>query len=159
MPKEIERKFLVKSDFKEFATSKLNIVQAYLSNDPKRIVRIRKVNEKAFLTIKGKSSESGMARYEFEKEILLKEADDLIKLKVGELIEKTRYIIPTTNGLFFEVDEFHGNNKGLCLAEIELPEEDTEFKIPNWLGKEVTGNEKYYNSFLAKNTFSNWHIL
>jgi len=156
MPKEIERKFLIKSDFKKFATNKLKIVQAYLSNDPERIVRVRLVNEKAFLTIKGKSNESGLTRFEFEKVISVEEAMSLIKLRVGEIIEKTRYIIPAGNGLFFEVDEFHGANKGLQLAEIELPEEDSLFNMPGWLGKEVTGDEKYYNSFLSKNAYSNW---
>jgi CYTH domain-containing protein len=156
MPKEIERKFLIKSDFKKNVTNRLEIVQAYLSDDPERIVRIRLVNDKAFLTIKGKSNKAGLTRFEFEKEILIKEAKDLIELRVGGLIEKTRYIIPAGNGLFFEVDEFHGANRGLNLAEIELPEEDITFKKPAWLGKEVTGMEKYYNSFLSKNAYSNW---
>ena len=156
MPKEIERKFLVNSGFKKFAINKLRIVQAYLSNDPQRIVRVRLVDDKAFLTIKGKSNDSGLTRFEFEKEILVKEAQELLALRVGELIEKTRYIIPAANSVFFEVDEFHGSNQGLCLAEIELPDEDYEFKKPDWLGKEVTGNPRYYNSFLSENSYNKW---
>jgi adenylate cyclase len=156
MPKEIERKFLAKPGFKEFAISRLEIIQAYLSNDPQRTVRVRIVNNKAFITIKGISNNSGLTRFEWEKEILKDEAKELIELKKGELIQKTRYIIPASNNLNFEVDEFHGDNKGLNIAEIELPSEDSVFKIPDWLGKEVTGDKKYYNSYLSQTAYKDW---
>lgn len=152
---EIERKFLVKSDFKQFAYKKEHIAQGYLSSVPERTVRIRIKEEKGYITIKGIGNQSGMARYEWEKEIPLNEAKELIELCESGVIDKTRYYIK--NGeLTFEVDEFAGLNQGLVMAEIELPNEDTPFTRPEWLGEEVTNDKRYYNSYLSKHPFSTW---
>jgi adenylate cyclase len=146
---EIERKFLVVGDYKPFSSSQVKVVQAYLSKDPERTVRVRIWGKKGFLTIKGKSNKSGMSRFEWEKEISLEEAIALLQLCMPVVIEKTRYLIPEKGGLTFEVDEFHGSHQGLVLAEIELPKESTVFDHPEWLGEEVTGNANYYNSHLS----------
>ncbi|MBS9767117.1 MAG: CYTH domain-containing protein [Flavobacteriaceae bacterium] len=154
---EIERKFLVKSDkFKEEATSFYVIKQGFLSTDPERVVRIRRVADEAFITVKGKSNKEGTTRFEWEKNISIEDADNLLKICDNTVIEKTRYLIPEKGGLCFEVDEFLGKNKGLIIAEIELPNEDHSFKKPTWLCKEVTGDVKYYNSMLSQNPFCNW---
>lgn len=147
---EIERKFLVKGDFKPFATSCISISQGYLSTEPERTVRVRTWNKKGFITIKGKSNESGMSRFEWEKEIDLEEAQQLLQLCLPVIIEKKRYLIPEKSGLVFEVDEFFGAHNGLVMAEIELPQEDALFIKPEWLGEEVTGDVHYYNSYLSK---------
>ena len=156
MNKEIERKFLVKGDFKEFAKKSYKIAQGFLSTQPERTVRIRIRDHQGFITVKGISNVAGTTRFEWEKEILLSEAENLLQLCEPTIIEKTRYIIPSDRDLFFEVDEFDGKNKGLVVAEIELPSEGTNFNKPNWLGEEVTGQIKYYNSMIAKNPFSKW---
>ena len=156
MNQEIERKFLVNNDFKNLAVKKYKIAQGFLSTVPERTVRIRITNHKSFITVKGKGNNSGTTRLEWEKEIEIEEAESLLKLCEPTIIEKIRYIIPSENELFFEVDEFLGANKGLTIAEIELPSENTIFKKPNWLGEEVTGQNKYYNSMLSKNPFINW---
>jgi len=148
---EIERKFLIKGDFKSFATSEYNIIQGYISSNP--AVRIRIKNDKGYITIKGKINETGVSRYEFEKEIELKDAQDLMLLCKSGKIEKTRYNIPVGNHIF-EVDEFHGDNEGFVLAEVELTSENEEFIKPEWLGDEVTGNEKYYNSYISKHPYN-----
>ena len=148
---EIERKFLVQGEYKPLAIAKHAIKQGYLSKDPERTVRIRIKDELAFITIKGKSSKSGMSRFEWEKEIPVAEAEELLKLCLPAVIEKTRYIIPEYSGLIFEVDEFYGLHKGLVLAEIELPSESHTFVYPDWLGQEVTGLPQYYNSYLSSN--------
>ena len=146
---EIERKFLVKAnDFKNLAVSSVNIKQAYLSKDPHRTVRIRIKNKQAFLTIKGISSTSGMSRFEWEKELTLEEGEMLFQLALPTVIVKTRYIVPQ-GALSFEVDVFEGDHQGLILAEIELPSESTSIVLPPWIGKEVTGNQRYYNSYLS----------
>lgn len=151
---EIERKFLVKSNqFKKFATKKLTIKQGFLSTVPERTVRVRTSNRKAFLTVKGKSNTSGTSRFEWEKEILYTEAEKLLTICEPTVIKKIRYIIPVENDLFFEVDEFLEANEGLIIAEIELKSETQKFKKPSWLGKEVTGNIKYYNSVLSKHPY------
>ena len=155
--KEIERKFLVKGDFKKEATQNFKIAQGFLSTIPERTVRVRIKNQQGFITVKGKSNAAGTTRFEWEKEIPLQEAKSLLALcEPKTIIEKVRYIIPANNNLFFEVDEFLGANKGLFVAEIELLSENTFFKAPAWLGKEVTGQVKYYNAMLAKNPFNNW---
>lgn len=146
---EIERKFLIKGNFKSFVTKQYKIAQGYISKDRERTVRIRIRDEKGFLTIKGNTSESGMSRYEWEKEIPLAEAKDLLKLCLPTVIEKTRYIVPANDGLYFEVDEFYGANEGLIIAEIELNSEKQTFVKPEWLGEEVTGRAQYYNSYLS----------
>ncbi len=153
---EIERKFLVKSnDFKIDAVSEKRITQGFLNTDPERTVRVRIKGSAGFLTIKGKSNDSGMSRYEWEKEIDVQEARELLHLCEEGVIEKTRYEIPMGNHIF-EVDEFHGRNDGLIVAEIELKHETTAFEKPNWLGEEVTGNVRYYNSHLSKKPYIEW---
>jgi adenylate cyclase len=153
---EIERKFLVKGDYKKYVTKETKIVQGFLSTVPERTVRVRIKGDKGFLTIKGIGNKSGASRYEFEKEISVQDAKDLMKICEPGVIDKTRYIVPTSNNLFFEVDEFYGENEGLTLAEIELPSEDTSFEKPEWLGEEVTGDVRYFNSMLMKNPFKDW---
>ena len=151
---EIERKFLLKStvDFKKEARNSTRIVQGYLNSDPERTVRVRIKGEKAFLTIKGISNESGLSRFEWEKEIPVSEAEALLPLCEPGVIEKTRYEIPMGNHIF-EVDEFFGSNEGLILAEVELTSEEEKFEKPAWLGEEVTGKKEFYNSYLSKHPF------
>ena len=155
MAKEIERKFLVKGDFKSKAFLEIPIVQGYLSAVPERTVRVRIKGEKGFLTIKGKANDSGLTRFEWEQEIPFGEARELLQLCEPELIDKSRFLVKSGRHTF-EVDEFHGANKGLVLAEIELACEDEPFEKPSWLGEEVTGCVQYYNAMLAKNPFSLW---
>jgi adenylate cyclase len=155
MPQEIERKFLVKGNFKQHSDSSMRITQGYLSSVPERIVRIRIYGDKAFLTIKGITNTSGISRYEWEKEIVVAEAHELLKLCEPGIIDKTRYLIKKGSNTF-EVDEFYGENEGLVIAEIELVEENQQFEKPDWLGEEVTGDKKYFNSRLAKTPFSCW---
>lgn len=155
MEKEIERKFLVKGDFKSQATISYPIAQGYLSSVPERTVRVRIKGDRGFLTIKGKSDDAGLSRFEWEKEIPVKEAKELLKLCEPCKIEKIRYEVIFEHQTF-EVDEFFGNNKGLILAELELPDENFPFSRPPWLGIEVTGDERYYNAFLCKNPYSRW---
>ena len=153
---EIERKFLVKSDsFKSQATSKNRIIQGFLNTHPERTVRVRIKSNTGFLTIKGKSNTSGTTRYEWEKEITIHEAEDLLKLCEEGILEKIRYEIPIGEHIF-EVDEFLGKNSGLVIAEVELTTEEEFFEKPSWLGVEVTGKVKYYNSQLIKNPFKSW---
>lgn len=153
---EIERKFLVKGDFKSLSYQNHKIVQGYISTDPKNTVRIRTVqNVGRFITIKGIGNESGVSRYEWEHEISHEDAKNLLTLCGDRKIEKTRYRV--NNGVHdFEVDVFEGDNEGLVIAEIELYFEDEEFEKPDWLGDEVTGDVKYYNSSLIENPFKNW---
>ena len=151
---EIERKFLVEGDFKPFAESSCRIRQGYLSTDEGRTVRVRTKGEEGFLTIKGKTSESGMSRFEWEKEIPLAEACRLLLL-CPAIIDKTRYMVPAGRHVF-EVDEFYGDNEGLVVAEIELESEDESFDKPSWLGCEVTGEVKYFNSMLLRNPYNKW---
>ena len=153
---EIERKFLVKGNFKKFVSRETKIVQGYLSTVPERTVRVRIIGNKGFLTIKGMSTKSGISRFEFEKEISISDANDLMAICEPGIIDKTRFIVPASNGLFFEVDEFYGENKGLTIAEIELPTEETTFEKPEWLGEEVTGDIRYYNAMLLKNPYKDW---
>lgn len=146
---EIERKFLVKSTaFIEKAKQKITLRQGYLSKDPERSVRIRIADQKGFLTIKGKSSVSGMSRFEWEKEIDIKEAEQLFFLALPGIIEKDRYVI-YENNYCFEVDVFRGKHEGLILAEVELKNENETIDLPVWIGEEVTGKKQYYNSFLS----------
>lgn len=153
---EIERKFLIKSDsYKTNVKSKTKIAQGFLNKDPKRTVRVRIRNNKGYLTIKGKGNASGTTRFEWEKEIPLAEATNLLALCEPLIIEKNRYEVPIGKHIF-EVDEFLGDNQGLVIAEVELTNEDEQFIKPNWLGNEVTGNAKYYNSQLSKNPFKDW---
>jgi adenylate cyclase len=155
MSQEIERKFLVKGDFKPFVSKQTRIVQGYLSSVPERTVRVRVKGEKGFLTVKGIGSESGASRYEWEKEITVDEANELMKICEPGVIDKTRYLVKVGNHTF-EVDEFYGENQGLIIAEVELQSEDEAFEKPEWLGQEVTGYTKYYNSMLMKNPYRRW---
>ncbi len=156
MAQEIERKFLVKADFRSWVIKETRITQGYLSSVPERTVRARIKGDKGFLTIKGIGSESGASRFEWEREVSLEEASSLLEICEPGVIDKTRFIVPEESGLKFEVDEFYGDNEGLTVAEIELPSEDHPFTKPDWLGEEVTGDVRYYNSMLMKNPFKNW---
>ncbi|MCM2301910.1 MAG: CYTH domain-containing protein [Flavobacteriaceae bacterium] len=156
MLQEIERKFLVNnSTFKDESFKKIYIKQGFLNSDKNRTVRIRITDNKGFITIKGISNLNGTTRFEWEKEIDIKEASQLFFLCEDGIIEKNRFYVKTTNHIF-EVDVFLGDNLGLIIAEIELKNEDDFFEKPNWLGKEVTGDVKYYNSVLSKNPYKNW---
>lgn len=153
---EIERKFLVTShSFKEEAYESQSISQGFLNSDKARTVRVRIYGKSGFLTIKGESSADGTTRFEWEKEISINEAKSLLKLCESGIIEKTRYLVKV-NEHIFEIDEFYGENQGLIIAEIELNSADEKFPKPNWLGEEVTGNPKYYNSVLSKSPFKTW---
>lgn len=153
---EIERKYLVVSnDFKKEAFKDFRIKQGFLNTDPKRTVRLRITSDKSFLTIKGQSSKNGLTRFEWEKEIDKNEAEALFDLCEPGIIEKTRYLVKADN-FVFEIDEFYGENEGLTVAEIELNQETDAFQKPEWLGKEVTGEIKYYNSQLSKNPYKKW---
>ena len=153
---EIERKFLVKSnDFKTRASAQNRIAQGYLNSTPERTVRVRIKGEKGFLTIKGIGNESGMTRFEWENEIPVKEAQQLLNLCETGKIEKIRYEIKVGSHVF-EVDEFFGENDGLIIAEIELSSETEMFEKPEWLGEEVTNDERYYNAYLSRNPFKEW---
>ena len=153
---EIERKFLVTSDaFKDQAFAEKKIAQGYLNSAPERTVRVRIANDKGFLTIKGKGNESGMSRFEWEKEIPVEEARALLALSEKGAIDKTRFEVKAGNHIY-EVDEFYGENEGLIIAEIELSSENEAFEKPDWLGKEVTNDERYYNAYLSKNPFKFW---
>ena len=153
---EIERKFLTTSNaFKKEAYTKNRITQGYLSSIPERTVRVRIKGNKGFLTIKGVSNESGLSRFEWEKEIPLDEAQKLLLLCEKGIIDKTRFEIKYENHIF-EVDEFYGENEGLVMAEIELDSETETFEKPIWLGEEVTNDKRYYNSYLSQNPFKNW---
>ena len=163
MPIETERKFRVTGDFRPYASKSYRICQGYLSSVPERTVRIRVKADKGYITVKGISSDSGMSRYEWEKEILVEDAFDLLKLCEPGIIDKTRYIVEALpeadeNGRthIFEVDEFHGENEGLVIAEIELSSEDDEFVRPEWLGEELTGDKRYYNSYLSSHPYRFW---
>lgn len=156
MNKEIERKFLVSGDYKKHATKSYKIAQGFLSTVPERTVRIRIRDHQGFITIKGIGNASGTTRFEWEKEIPVTEAENLLLLCEPTIIEKTRHIVPVNDDLFYEVDEFSGENSGLIIAEIELPNENMEFIKPSWLGEEVTGQQKYYNASLSKKPFRNW---
>ena len=157
MAQEIERKFLVKGDYKAEAFSSTRITQGYLSSVPERIVRIRVKDEKSFITIKGICDASGVSRFEWEKEIDVDEAKSLLEICEPGVIDKTRYLVKNTDGIHtWEVDEFCGDNEGLVIAEIELSDENEPFDKPEWLGEEVTGDMKYYNSMLLKNPYKSW---
>lgn len=155
MANEIERKFLVSGDFRPFVKKQTRIVQGYLSSVPERTVRIRIKGEKGFITVKGIGNTSGASRYEWEKEIPLQETEELLKICEPGVIDKVRYLV-TAGPHTFEVDEFAGENKGLIVAEIELASEHEAFERPSWLGSEVTGDTRYYNSMLMKKPFTTW---
>lgn len=153
---EIERKFLVNSDsFKNEAFKKTRITQGFLNTHKERTVRVRLRDDKGFITVKGISTSGGLSRFEWEKEIAKDEAQSLLKLCEPTIIDKIRYEIEVGNHIF-EVDEFFGENEGLIVAEVELNFENEIFEKPNWLGNEVTGDIKYYNSQLSKHPYISW---
>jgi adenylate cyclase len=155
MALEIERKFLVMGSFREHATHHVRIVQGYLSSVPERTVRVRIKGDKGFLTIKGIGNTSGASRYEWEREIPVPEADQLLALCEPGVIDKIRYHV-SAGAHTYEVDVFHGENDGLIVAEVELATEDQAFERPGWLGAEVTGDPRYYNSALMKHPYRQW---
>ncbi len=153
---EIERKFLVTSaDYKDEAFDHHLIKQGFLSTDPERTIRIRVSGHKGYLTIKGMSNAAGTSRMEWEYEIDGNEAQELLGLCEGNIIEKIRYLIQSGDHLI-EVDEFQGANMGLVVAEVELKSEDEVITKPNWIGEEVTGDPKYYNAQLSLKPFNQW---
>lgn len=153
---EIERKFLVLSEaFKSEAFNKTRIVQGFLNSDKDRIVRIRIRGDDGFITVKGQPAEDGLTRFEWEKQISKSDAEALLNLCEEGMIEKIRYEIKSGDHVF-EVDEFFGTNEGLIVAEVELDQVSEVFKKPDWLGEEVTGEAKYYNSQLVKHPYKNW---
>lgn len=155
MGKEIERKFLLSGSFQKHVSTSVRITQGYLSSVPERTVRVRIKGDRGFLTIKGIGNESGATRFEWEQEISVADAEALLRICEPGVIDKTRHLV-RAGAHTFEVDEFHGENDGLVLAEVELVSEDEAFDRPDWLGEEVTGDPRYYNSMLMKHPFSRW---
>ena len=156
MAQEIERKFLVLDDsFKHEAFSKSHIQQGYICSERGRTVRVRIRDERAYLTIKGPSENGGLSRYEFEREIPLEDGQQMMQLCEPGIIDKTRWLVKSGNHTF-EVDEFFGDNEGLVVAEVELSYEDEPYKKPHFIGKEVTGDRRYYNSCLCVKPFNKW---
>ena len=153
---EIERKFLVVgSDYKQMAYAHSRIMQGYICCNNGRSVRVRLRGDKAYLTIKGASDSKGMSRYEFEKEITVDEANHLFRLCEPRIIDKTRYLVQSGRHVF-EVDEFYGDNQGLVMAEVELNDENEAFAKPHFIGKEVTGDRRYYNGHLRLYPYRQW---
>lgn len=155
MGQEIERKFLVNGDFKSQAYAQSHIVQGYICSARGRTVRVRIRDDRGYLTIKGASADNGLSRYEWEKEIPLAEAEELMKLCEPGVIDKTRYLVRSGHHIF-EVDEFYGDNEGLILAEVELSAPDEAYEKPSFIGREVTGDIRFYNSHLMKYPFKAW---
>ncbi|MGB5360496.1 MAG: CYTH domain-containing protein [Eudoraea sp.] len=155
---EIERKYLVNSiDYRSLAFSKSHIVQGFLNSNPERVVRVRIADDKAFLTVKGSSNAAGTTRFEWEKRIPVHEAKLLLELCEEEILDKIRYYIKV-GAHIIEVDEFLGSNNWLVIAEIEIEKEDDNIEVPSWVGLEVTGDIKYYNSQLSKYPFKEWKV-
>jgi adenylate cyclase len=153
---EIERKFLVSSEsFKTKSHKQTRIIQGFLNTDPQRTVRVRLKDDKGVLTVKGLSSNDGLSRFEWEKDISKTDAEALLQLCEKGVIDKVRYEVNVGEHVF-EVDEFSADNEGLIIAEVELTHEDEMFEKPDWLGKEVTGDIRYYNSQLSKQPFKTW---
>jgi CYTH domain-containing protein len=156
MALEIERKFLVLDDsYKREAFSKSHIVQGYICSERGRTVRVRIRDDRAYLTIKGPSENGGLSRYEFEREIPLEDGKQMMQLCEPGIIDKTRYLVKSGQHTF-EVDEFYGENEGLVMAEVELSAPDEPYEKPVFIGKEVTGDRRFYNSHLRVNPFSAW---
>lgn len=154
MAQEIERKYRVVGEYKHLAHSSMHIIQGYIASG-RRTVRVRIGDSGAWLTIKGPSRDGGLSRYEWEKQIELKEALELLQLSEGAVIDKERFYVDHA-GHTIEVDEFHGDNEGLVVAEIELGSEDEAVELPEWLGREVTGEKRFYNSHLREHPYSEW---
>ena len=154
MAQEIERKYLVVGEFKHLAHNSMHLVQGYIASG-RRTVRVRIGEGSAWLTIKGPSRNGGLSRFEWEKEIDAKEALELLQLAEGAVIDKVRYYVDYA-GHTIEVDEFNGDNEGLVMAEIELASEDENVELPTWLGREVTGEKRFYNSHLREHPYKEW---
>ena len=153
---EIERKFLVRNrDYKRQAFGSSRIQQGYICSGHGRTVRVRIRDLHGYLTIKGPSGDDGLSRYEFEKEITLDEAQHLMELCEPGRIDKIRYLVKSGDHTI-EIDEFYGDNEGLVMAEIELGAPDDIVELPDFIGKEVTGDRRYYNSHLLKHPFTTW---
>jgi len=155
MALEIEKKFLVTGNFMKESTKATRITQGYLSSVPERTVRVRIKGDKGYITVKGIGSASGATRFEWEKEIPVSEVEQLLAICEPGVIDKTRHLVVSGKHTF-EVDVFHGENEGLVLAEVELSSEDEVFVKPGWLGQEVTGDTRYYNSMLMKKPYKRW---
>lgn len=155
MAQEIERKFLVTGEYKSQAYAQSRIAQGYICCARGKTVRVRIRDRQGYLTIKGPSGTSGIARYEWEKEIPLQEAEELMKLCEPGIIDKTRYLVRSGRHTF-EVDEFYGENEGLTVAEVELASEDEPFVKPDFIGQEVTGDVRYYNAQLRIRPYTTW---
>jgi CYTH domain-containing protein len=155
---EIERKFLVLDDsYKQLSYAASHIAQGYICSERGRTVRVRIRDERAYLTIKGPSENNGLSRYEFEREIPLEDARQMLQFCEPGIIDKTRWLVKSGHHTF-EVDEFHGENEGLVVAEVELSSEDETFEKPHFIGKEVTGDRRYYNSQLCANPYRTWSV-
>ena len=146
---------MVNGDFKSDAFKATRITQGYLSSVPERTVRVRVKGDKGFITIKGIGNASGASRFEWEKEIPVEDVKALLEICEPGVIDKTRYLVKAGEHTY-EVDEFYGDNEGLTVAEVELSDENEAFDKPSWIGEEVTGDAKYYNSMLMKNPYKNW---
>ena len=152
---EIERKFLVIGEYKHLAYNVTPIKQGYFATEPGKTVRIRIRGEKAYLTIKGTTDSTGLSRYEFETEIPLDDAEQMLKLCKPGAVIKDRYLVKSGDHIV-EVDEFHGDNEGLTIAEIELNAPDEEYEAPDFLGREVTGDPRYYSKYLLTRPYKLW---
>ena len=150
---ETERKFLVKGDFRPYAVNRTRIVQGYICSDKGKSVRVRIRGDKGYLTVKGATSQNGLSRYEFEREVPIEDAEQLLRLCEPGQIDKERYKVPF-EGHTWEVDVFHGANEGLVLAEVELQDERESIVCPDWIGEEVTGDQRYYNASLVRTPYN-----
>ena len=154
---ETERKFLVTGEFRHLASSSTHIAQGYIASGGGRTVRVRIRGDKGYLTIKGPSDGRGLTRFEWEKEISLAEAEALMGICEPGIIRKTRWLVPSPDDRHtWEVDVFEGDNEGLVMAEIELQSEDEPFEKPGFIGREVTGDRRYYNSHMRRYPYKNW---
>ena len=149
MATETERKFLVKSEFRHLAVREIKIIQSYLSIDAEKTIRLRIADDKAFLTVKSRPQKNSITRNEWEVEIKVRDAEEMMQICLPGRIVKTRYLVPAGKHTF-EIDVFHEKNEGLVIAEIELAFDDEQFEKPSWLGEEVTGLPQYYNANLIK---------
>ena len=154
---ETERKFLVVGEFKSLSYNATRIQQGYIASNNGRTVRVRIRGEKGYLTIKGPSGLKGITRYEFDTEIPLDDARELMEICEPGIIDKTRYLVKSPDGRHtWEIDEFYGDNEGLVLAEVELSHESEEFQKPEFIGREVTGDRRFYNSHMRSYPFKLW---
>lgn len=157
MALEIERKFLVKGEYKSLSHTRYAIKQGYLSQTTKNSVRVRVRGEEGFITVKSRMRAGSFSRGEWEYAIPVQEAEDMLKLAIGGIINKTRYLVKSGKHTI-EIDEFHDKNQGLIMAEIELSDENESFDKPDWLGEEVTHDMRYYNSYLSNHPYTTWKM-